>query len=317
MFVLGLEALLAFLLDRLVGDPAWLPHPVAAMGAAIAGLESSLLPAAKGSNVRQRQYGIFLVAAVVAGTILAGWGMVRLATLLYPPLGFAISVLLISTTMASKGLGQAGMGIFRAVAAGRLPEAREKLSRIVGRDSAELPESEVVRGTVETVAENTVDAVVAPLFYAFLGGAPLALAYRAVNTLDSMLGYRDDKYRHFGWAAAKLDDLANYVPARLGGGLLCLLAPLAGGTWSEAFAVWKRDARAHPSPNSGHPEAAVAGALGVRLGGVNYYNGIPNVRPFLGNDGKEIVPQAIPASVRLMSLAGYATALVGFLLVSL
>ncbi len=315
--MLGLEVLLAYLLDRLFGDPTWLPHPVVAMGASVSRLEKWLLPAAGGVESHERRNGAVLVGAVVAGTGLAGWGLLRLADLVYPPAQFAVSVLLIATTVASKGLAGAGMEIFRATEAGRLPEAREKLARIVGRDSAGLPEPEVVRGTVETVAENTVDAVVAPLFYALLGGAPLALVYRAINTMDSMLGYRNERYRHFGWAAARLDDLANYVPARLGGIILCLLAPLAGGTWGEAFSVWRRDARAHPSPNSGHPEAAVAGALGVRLGGVNYYQGVANVRPYLGNDGPEIAPAAITAAIRLMSLAGYVTALGGFLLVSL
>jgi adenosylcobinamide-phosphate synthase len=241
---------------------------------------------------------------------------VRAATLVYPPFGFVLSVLLISTTLASKGLAQAGMAVFRELAAGRLPEARAQLARVVGRDSGGLPMPDVVRGTVETVAENTVDAVVAPLFYAFLGGSPLALAYRAVNTLDSMLGYRNEKYRDFGWAAAKLDDLANYIPARLGGVLLCLLAPLVGGTWRRTFAVWRRDRRAHPSPNSGHPEAAVAGALGVRLGGGNHYQGVLHVRPYLGDPAKELAPEAIPAAIRLMAVAGYATAVGGYLLVA-
>lgn len=181
------------------------------------------------------------------------------------------------------------------------PEAaRAALAMIVGRDTARLDEKEIVRGTVETVAENTVDGIIAPLLYGFIGGPPLAMAYKAVNTMDSMIGYNNEKYRYLGWAGARLDDAANYIPARLSGLLFLLLAPLTpGGIKGVGLTLW-RDSSRHPSPNSGIPEAAMAGALQVQLGGRNEYSGMPSDRPLIGQPVRVLSPKHIEQSLFLM-----------------
>lgn len=171
---------------------------------------------------------------------------------------------------------------------------------IVGRDTGHLDSPEIVRGTVETVAENIVDAIISPLFFALLGGAPLAMAYRAVNTLDSMVGYKNDKYRDLGWASARLDDVANYIPARMTALLLTLCAALLRLDWRRCWHTVRRDARLHPSPNSGYPESAVAGALGIRLGGENVYHGVTSFRAYMGDPLRTMEPEDIIVTSRMM-----------------
>ncbi|MOA09758.1 cobalamin biosynthesis protein [compost metagenome] len=183
-----------------------------------------------------------------------------------------------------------------------LPAARRSLGMIVGRDTDDLAQPEIVRGTVETVAENIVDAVVSPLFYALIGGAPLAMAYRAVNTLDSMVGYKNDKYINLGWASARLDDVANFIPARL------TALMLIGASWllkldaRGALRMVRRDASSHPSPNSGYPESAVAGALGIRLGGHNSYHGVMSFRAYMGDHTRDMESEDILRTSKLMFL---------------
>jgi adenosylcobinamide-phosphate synthase len=201
--------------------------------------------------------------------------------------------------------------VFRALEAGDLPLARRDLSQIVGRETSRLDEPEVVRATVETVAENTVDGVVAPLVFALCGGAPAAIAYKAINTLDSMVGHLDQRYRKFGWASARLDDAANYVPARLARFLFPLASWICG---FDAAGCWKiawRDGHKSPSPNAGISEAAVAGALGVRLGGVNYYDGAAVSRPHLGDPLRALARRHIPAAIRLMYVVAFLTLALG------
>ncbi|HLO25804.1 MAG TPA: adenosylcobinamide-phosphate synthase CbiB, partial [Geobacteraceae bacterium] len=187
-----------------------------------------------------------------------------------------------------------------ALARGDIGEARRNLSYIVGRDSANLDEPEIWRATVETVAENSSDGVIAPLFYLMLGGPPLALAYKAINTLDSMVGYKNEQYLQFGWASARCDDLANWLPARLTGLLMVLAAPLAGLSMTRAWWMMARDGHNHASPNSGIPEAAAAGALGVQLGGTNRYFGKPVAKPTIGDALKPLSREAYRGAVRLM-----------------
>jgi adenosylcobinamide-phosphate synthase len=186
---------------------------------------------------------------------------------------------------------------------------------IVGRDTAQLEEAEVVRATIETVAENLVDGVIAPLFYAFLGGAPLALAYRAINTMDSMLGYKNSRYLYFGRFAARLDDVANFLPARLTGFFICLVALISPQLQAKgAWQAWREDAKKHPSPNSGIPEASVAGALGIRLGGVNYYQGIAQERAAMGPGRVPLAITHIKDTINIM----YQAAILGaFLMIIL
>lgn len=294
-----LVLLLAFILDQLIGDPGWLPHPTRWIGQTISFLERLLRPLANTART-QRLLGGLLVILVVGGSYLLtqvilqgaysiGWGM-----------GLAASVWLTSSTLATKELGRAAKEIYYLLQAGELDYARRKLSWIVGRDTDNLSREEIVRATVETVAENIVDAIISPLFYAFLGGTSLAVAYRAVNTLDSMLGYKNEKYLHFGFVAAKLDDLANYIPARMTGLGVILASILHGFDGSGSWQIWRRDASKHPSPNSGIPEAAVAGALGIRLGGLNYYQGKPSFRAYMGNGKEKLEPRHIMQTVKIM-----------------
>ncbi|MCR4418795.1 MAG: adenosylcobinamide-phosphate synthase CbiB [Clostridia bacterium] len=290
---------LAVLLDWAIGDPRWRVHPVRLMGQVIAALER---PA---RFVGRRPWSLRLaggltVAVVVGGSYLLPWWFLQWLMSRHSWLALVLEATLIAGAVAARSLGEAATAVYQRLAAGDLPGARIAVSELVARDTEHLTPEEVVRAAVETVAENTVDGVTAPFFYALLGGAPLALAYRAVNTLDSMWGYRDERYRDLGWCAAKLDDLANYLPARLTGLLLCLLAGLGGFSGKRAWEVLRRDARRHPSPNSGFPEAAVAGALGIRLGGVNRYRGKEEFRPYLGEPLEPPDKAHILKAVRLM-----------------
>ncbi len=216
-------------------------------------------------------------------------------------LGYLVSTWFISTTIAIKGLKDAAYLVYNPLRTGNLADARKYTGYIVGRDTDELGEEELTRAVVETVAENIVDAVIAPLFYALIGGAPLAMLYRASNTLDSMVGYRNDRYRHFGWASARWDDAMNWIPARLTGLLLILVALLQPGLSAKrAAAAIRRFAHLHPSPNSGIPESAVAGALGIELGGLNVYGGAASERARLGWPLRPRTQQDIVYAVRML-----------------
>jgi adenosylcobinamide-phosphate synthase len=204
------------------------------------------------------------------------------------------------------------VAVGRALETGSLDDARLAVARIVGRDTAQLSEAEVVRATVETVAESTSDGIVAPLFFLVLGGAPLALAYKAISTLDSMVGHLDEQYRYFGWASARLDDVANWIPARLTALVIVVSASVVfrnGERRKRAWHVLWRDGKKHPSPNGGRPEAAMAGALGVQLGGTNFYEGVPSARPVLGESVRSLSPPCIDEALRVMWVVFALTAL--------
>ncbi|MFZ5814747.1 MAG: adenosylcobinamide-phosphate synthase CbiB [Bacillota bacterium] len=294
--------LLAFAVDALVGDPPWLTHPVIWMGRAIQWLEGLL----RRTRLPLRLAGVILALALPALAWGATWGLIRLAGLLHPWLAVGVEVWLFSTTLAARSLAEHALAVWRPLRLGDLAEARRKLSWIVGRDTDRLDEGETARAAVETVAESTCDGVLAPLFWGLVGGAPLAMAYKAVNTLDSMVGHKDERYLHFGWASARLDDLANWLPARWS----ALMIGLVGGS-ARALRTALRDAHRHPSPNSGWPEAAMAGLLGVRLGGLNYYDGEPEMRATMGDPLRPLEAADIPRSVRWMYLAAAASALLG------
>ena len=296
---------MACLLDVIVGDPRWLPHPVRFMGSVIAWCDDRIRPLLH-RPVGQQAAGVLLALGLPALVYAIGWGAIELAGRLHWVLGRGVDVVLAFTTLAARDLIDHARSVLRALEAGSLEGAREAVSKIVGRDVSELSEQEIVRATVETIAESTSDGVIAPLFYMAIGGAPLALAYKAVNTLDSMVGHRDERHRYFGWASARLDDAANWVPARL----TALLFVLAGwllsrriGTARYAWSVLLRDGRKHPSPNSGRPEAAMAGALGVQLGGTNFYGGVPEERALLGDPGSVLVVSHIRSALWLMVTA--------------
>ncbi|WP_438494873.1 adenosylcobinamide-phosphate synthase CbiB [Paenibacillus sp. IHBB 3054] len=299
---LALILLAAYVLDLIVGDPRSLPHPVVYMGKAISAIER-LIRRFDSQPRSLKRAGVLLPLLVAGGA----WGLtallVGLLSWVSPWLGWAAEAWLISTTIAAKGLKEAGLAVYVELRKGDLPAARRALGMIVGRDTAGLDSPEIVRGTVETVAENIVDAIISPLFFALLGGAPLAMAYRAVNTLDSMVGYKNDKYRDLGWASARLDDVANYIPARITALLLTLCAWLLRLDWRGCWRTVLRDARLHPSPNSGYPESAVAGALGIRLGGENVYHGITSFRAYMGDPLRAMEPEDIIVTSRLMLLS--------------
>lgn len=301
----GRELLLAACLDTLVGDPRWLPHPVRGMGAVIAWCDAHVRGMCQ-SPAGFRLAGIGLAVGLPGAVYAAGYAAIDAASDLSLWCGTAVSIVLASTTLAGRDLWDHVRAVRDALQQGNLPAARQAVAMIVGRDTAPLSESGVVRAAVETVAESTADGVIAPLFYLAIGGAPLALAYKAVNTLDSMVGHRDARHLDFGWASARLDDIANWAPARLTAVLLVFGAGLVTGQIDRMRNGWRifwRDGGNHPSPNSGRPEAALAGVLGVQLGGLNYYDGVPHERPLIGEASRALVVADISLAMRMMVMA--------------
>ncbi|MFG6118027.1 adenosylcobinamide-phosphate synthase CbiB [Thalassobacillus sp. B23F22_16] len=288
--------LAAIVLELVIGDPKFFPHPVVIIGKMIAFMDKKW-----NKEKHRRAKGFLLLGAVTVITYISIGMVVYLAGRVSFWAGAALEVYLISSTIAIKGLQQAGEEVGNPLREGDLPLARKKLSYIVGRDTEALDESEIVRGTVETVAENTVDGITAPIFWALIGGAPLAMVYRAVNTLDSMVGYKNERYEAFGFASARFDDLVNWIPARMTAVCMWLAA------WfyptrkkGNAWRVTLRDASKHPSPNSGWPEAMTAGLLGVQLGGVNTYKGVVSNRSKIGNPLTELKTEHIAQSITIM-----------------
>jgi adenosylcobinamide-phosphate synthase len=296
------QVLSAVALDLCLGDPHWLPHPVRGIGWLAARLETLARPVAADGypRARARLAGLLVALTVYVVTGLAAWGAIYAAGLAHPAAGDAVAVLVIYAAIAPHDLARHGMAVYRALAGGDLVEARRRVAAIVGRDTEALDLSGVVRAAVESVAESTVDGVTAPLLFAVAAGPVGAIVYRAINTLDSMFGHQDPQYRDFGWAAARIDDLANYLPARLTAPLLCVAAALLGRRPLAALRILVRDGRKHPSPNAGLVEAAVAGALGVQLGGRNFYAGLPLDRPTQGDPRVPLASRHIPAAVALM-----------------
>jgi adenosylcobinamide-phosphate synthase len=293
---------LALVLDTLVGDPRTKWHPVVLIGALIGALEARLLHPCAAPSAKRRA-GFVLVLLVLAASYAAAALIVAALAAVHPLAALGGSALLLSFAITPRSLAAAGREIQACLEAGDIDAARRKVSWIVGRDTARLDEAEITRATVETVAENITDGIIAPLFYAALGGAPLALLYRAVNTLDSMVGYKSDKYRDFGLVAARTDDAFNYIPARITGLLVVAAALLLRYDAAGALRAIRRDAAKHPSPNSGIPEAGVAGALGIRLGGLNYYGGVPSLRAMMGDARQPLAPGHIAGAVRIMYAA--------------
>lgn len=308
----GFVALLAAVAaDALLGDPPRWPHFVRWLGRLIAWLEPRLRRAAR-SPVGLRLAGVALVLVVVgAGT----WGA-RLALALagvLPPLGLLLGAALCFQCLAAGQLWREARAVNDALKAGDLTLARGRLGMIVGRDTASLDETGVRRAVIETVAENLNDGVVAPLFYLALGGPVWGVAYKAVNTLDSMVGYKDERYADLGWAAARVDDLAGWIPARLTALVIALACPLVGLSAGEAWRVALRDHGAHKSPNAGWPEAAAAGALGVRLGGPNLYSGRLVEKPWLNPQARQPEPADLETALNLLvASAAVASALALF-----
>ncbi|MEH7245843.1 adenosylcobinamide-phosphate synthase CbiB [Neobacillus niacini] len=267
----------AYFIDIFVGDPPNWPHPVRWIGTMISFFEKRLN---HGKNKRLKGVAMLLfVLLIVFSTVLI---LVVISYLIHPFVGIAVESIVIATTIAQKSLKEAALEVYEPLSRGDLPVARTKLSCIVGRDTETLDESEIARGAIETVAENTSDGVTAPLFWALIGGAPLAMVYRATNTCDSMVGYLNEKYKEFGWASAKWDDFMNWIPSRVTGIIMLLGTKPLGMEYRRVWTILFRDAQKHPSPNSGWGEAAVAALLGIQLGGINYYKGMVSNRARMG-----------------------------------
>lgn len=296
----------AFGLDLLVGDPQWLPHPVRIIGRFAAALEVPLrkiIPNARAA-------GVIMVTLVLGVTGITTWLIVWSAGLLHPVLGDVAAIFLLYTTFAARDLADHSSRVRAALLSGDLSEARRRVGMIVGRDTERLDEPGVVRATVESVAENMVDGVTAPIFFAALGGPVGAMLYKAVNTLDSMFGHKNERYLHFGWAAARFDDLVNFIPARVTAPLMAVAAGILGLRARNAWRIFVRDGRKHASPNAGLTEAAVAGALGVQLGGLNYYDGEAAEHPPIGDPLEPLEAGHIARVNRLMFVTAFIALLI-------
>lgn len=288
--------LVAFVLDLLLGDPHGMPHPVRAIGWTAIGLESFLTRLIG----RNRFSGIIFTIFIVGGFSLGIWSLIRLADHYDHWLGLVATTYFLYTAFAARDLDVESTRVYRDLERGDLEAACNSLARIVGRDTTKLDEAEVTRAAVETVAENTVDGVLSPLFFAILGGAPAAMAFKAANTLDSMVGHRTARYLKFGWASARLDDVLNFIPARIARLLYPIASFLCGLSVVDCWRIVWRDGLKSPSPNAGISEAAVAGALGVRLGGHNSYQGQALFRPYLGDSARSLERHDIRRAVHLM-----------------
>ena len=289
----------AYLLDQILGDPQFLPHPIRWMGKAIELSEPGFRKISKNLVVSGTFLAIFL--------ILSAWGItfiiVVLAGKIHPILGIVIEIVLIYWCISVRSLWQSAMEVSRSLVDKRIDEAKEKVSLIVGRDVEKLTERGIVKATIETVAENLVDGVISPLFFAVIGGAPLAIAYKMVNTLDSMVGYKNEKYIHFGKAAACIDDIANFIPARLSVPIISLAAQIISQKGLNAFNTAVLEGKNHTSPNAGFPEASFAGSMGVKLGGPNYYHGKIVYKPYIGKLFGEADIKHIKKACDLMMLS--------------
>lgn len=300
----------AVILDILIGDPWERFHPIVLIGRFISWLESKLRSNVRSKN-SQKFAGAILVLIVVAGSYLLTTGLIQLAFSLDYRLGYLFSLIIFTHCLALKGLIGAGQKVKVKLDAGNLNGARAAVNKIVGRDCSQVSQADVIRATVESLAENTSDGILAPIFFFLIGGTPLAVAYKAVNTIDSMIGYQNEKYYYFGWAGAKFDDLWNFIPSRLTALVFIIGAFILRLNYQAAFKITLRDASKHPSPNAGYPEAAAAGALGLRFGGTNYYHGQESFRAYLGDEINEFsssdinkISRLIYSSVIIFIIAG-------------
>ncbi|MBR1771896.1 MAG: cobalamin biosynthesis protein CobD [Lachnospiraceae bacterium] len=296
-----------FLIDQVIGDPKSLPHPVCLIGKWIGVLQNALLDKKADDKVKYRR-GIWLVVWVILGTVTVAAALLVGAYLLHPLCGLAVESIMTWQILAVKSLKTESMLVYEALQQEGLPAARKAVAMIVGRDTDQLDEAGVIRAAVETVAENTSDGVIAPMLYLAVGGPMFGFLYKAINTMDSMIGYKNDTYLYFGRAAAKLDDAANYVPARISAGLM-LLSCIPGRVFDHrnAWLIYRRDRRKHASPNAAQTESVCAGALHIRLAGPTSYFGKIVKKPYIGDVGRKIRSKDIVRANRLM----YRTAWLG------
>ena len=293
-----LSIYIGYIVDLIIGDPYSFPHPVRFIGKLIKITENKIRKVAKTDRLLKIG-GFFLWFITVGVTYFITYIIVKLSSLI--PGGFLISnSFLIYTTLATKCLKDEAVKIYDVLKTKDIKKARLQVSYIVGRDTAHLNESEIIRATVETVAENTVDGIIAPMFYAFIGGAPLAMAYKAINTLDSTVGYKNDKYKDLGFASAKIDDIANFIPARISSILMATASLILKYNYKNALKISIRARKNHKSPNCAYPEGAVAGALGIQLGGTNIYFGKEVYKPTIGDKYRDIEVNDIVKTNKIM-----------------
>lgn len=308
--VILLACVTGFILDLLFGDPRWLYHPVRLIGAWITFLEKRLRRLAGDSDKAQMAAGTLLWILVVSVFTVGPYLILKGAGMLHPALRFVLESFWCYQLLAARCLSVESKNVYEKLIHQDLPGARKAVSMIVGRDTQNLTEEGVTKAAVETVAENTSDGVIAPLLFLLLGGAPLGFFYKAVNTMDSMLGYKNDAYRYFGRTAARMDDVVNYIPARISAFLMIAAAFVTGMDAAEAGRIYRRDRRKHASPNSAQTESVCAGALRIQLAGDASYFGVLHKKEYIGDAHRQIEAKDICRAGRLM----YGTAVLTLLL---
>lgn len=289
-----------FILDLIFGDPHWLPHPICLIGNLIGFIERNLRPRLEPNKGALLLGGALMVIIVLVISFVVPMAILLAAGMVSPWLAFALETLMCYQIFATKCLRDESMKVYTALHNHDLADARVKLSWIVGRDTQNLDEEEITKGAVETVAENTADGIIAPMFYMFLGGVPLAFLYKGINTMDSMVGYKNDKFLYFGRCAAKLDDLANLLPARITGLVMIGAAFVLGLDGKNAWKIFWRDRYNHLSPNSAMTESVTAGALNIQLGGDHFYFGKLVHKDTIGDDIRPVCPEDIVKTNRLL-----------------
>jgi len=307
-----LLAVSSYIADLIFGDPEWFPHPVKGIGKLISFLDRRLNTHAP--LLMGRIMGMILTFAVVGLSGYLAYLFITFAGKLNPLLGSLAGVYLGYTTLSVKDLFLKSKAVLKKIEANSLAEARIKLSQIVGRDTQNLSEDKIVKAAIESIAESTNDGVIAPLFYLILGGPVVAIAYKAVNTLDSMVGYKNERYINFGWFSARLDDVTNFLPARITGLFIPAASLILGKNFRDSFKIMLRDGGKHPSPNSGISEAAMAGALGIRLGGPSRYRGELEDKPYIGEDKVAAKPLLINEALAISFVTSFLMILIGVLL---
>lgn len=308
--------LLGFLLDCLLGDPRSIPHPVVCMGRLISWLEKAFRALFPKTKLGENLAGGCIWLVTVAVSFLIPWGLLKLAGMVSPWLRLLLQAIFCWQVLAAKSLRQESMKVYEALKTGTIEDARHAVSMIVGRDTQALDADAVTRAAVETVAENCSDGVIAPMLYFALGGGPLAFAYKAVNTMDSMLGYVEPPYQNVGLVPARMDDVCNYLPARISGIMMLLAGGLLGLNFRNGWKIFLRDRYNHASPNSAQTESACAGLLGLRLAGDAWYHGVLHKKKYIGEALRPITPEDIPLSDRLMYATAVLTLVICLILLS-
>lgn len=305
-----IEITLGFLLDLIIGDPQNPIHPIRIIGALCKTIEKFFRKILKKSL---KVAGLMTWISVILIVFLFNYYLLRGAYAINNIFGVVLASIMIYFCISTKALKVEGLKVVKYIIKDDIEGARKQLSYIVGRDTQNLDKESILKAVIETVAENMSDGVIAPLFYAGIGGAPLAFLYKAVNTMDSMFGYKNDKYYDFGYFPAKLDDVFNYIPARLTGYFTVIIAFVLGLDYKNSFKIYNRDKNNHSSPNSAHPEAAVAGALGIKLGGANYYFGKLVEKPTIGDNLEKVDLNKVNQTNRILygvSILGYIMAVI-------